>query len=144
MEMVTRPKFCLFWLHSSLQCLFCVCPCSLRWRWSLQAWWTEACSPRATATSATPSSYLSPSAPLTMRWVRQEAPNPGKASRRPVQRADPRCPHFCISLICTNLCGVLIHYTWSHSGMVILGTCTNKHTHAFYLMYLSAGSLWVF
>lgn len=44
----------------------CLCA-SLKWRWSQQSWWMEACSQRATVTSATPSSSLSPSAPLTMR-----------------------------------------------------------------------------
>lgn len=53
--------------------------CSLRWRWSLRMWWTEAYSRRATVTSAMPSSSLSPSARPTTRWVVRRSP---RAHRR--------------------------------------------------------------
>lgn len=83
--------------------------CSLRWRWSLRASWMEACSQRAIVTSAMLNSSPSPSAPLTMRWVRL-------CSHRNIRTENnselydlwltDRFLHctLCISLICTNLC----------------------------------------
>lgn len=117
-------------VHKTPACLLIIFPFlySLRWRWSLRMWWTEACSRRATVTSAMPSSSLSPSARLTTRWVVPHSCHPHQ----------PYLYHFKHVLAKT----VLIHYTTTKISILIRVARSNKHT--LYLTYLLTRSLWVF